>query len=87
MAGNELGQVAPVRADVRERPRRPSQQFVHPPVGVVRPQEPILEVGAVKKANRSGLPAVDALAGFAHGWVVAVDEWNAGEQPRFGGKV
>ena len=41
----------------------------------------------MEKANRSGLPAPNALAGLAHRRVVAVDERNAGKQSRFGGEV
>ena len=55
MAGDELGEVAPVRADVGERARRAAELLVHAPVGVVGAQEPVLEVGAVDEADRAGL--------------------------------
>ncbi len=74
MAGNELGEVTPVRADVGERARGAAQLLVHAPVGVVGAQKPVLEVRAVQQAKRTGLPARDALARLAHRRVVAVDE-------------
>ena len=82
--GDEFGQVAPVRADVGERPRRSAQPFVHAPVVVVRTKEPVLQIGAVQQPQRSDLPASDALPSLAHRRVVAVDERHAGLEPRVG---
>ena len=47
VAGHELDQVAPVRADVGEGPRPPRQRVVDPPVVVVLVRQPVLQVGAV----------------------------------------
>src|SRR5215207_6789657 len=51
---DELGEVAPVRADVGERARRPAEPALDPPVVVLAPQEPVLEVGAVDQPNGPG---------------------------------
>ncbi len=82
MAGNELGEVAPVRADVCERARRTAELLVHAPVGVPGAQEPVLQVRAVQQAQRTGLPARDALARLTHRRVVAVDERHGRVAPR-----
>src|SRR5690242_11405414 len=46
-AGDELDEVEPVRADVRDRPERAAPLRLEPPVPVGREQEPVLEVAAV----------------------------------------
>ena len=84
MAGDELGEVTPVRADVGERARGPAWLFVHTPVRVVGEQEPVLKVRAVQQMDRSGPTASNALARFADGRVVAVDERHARMEPRPG---
>ena len=84
MAGDELGQVAPVRADICERARGAAEPLVHTPVVVVRAQEPVLQIAAVQQAHRAGLPARDALARLAHRRVVPVDERNRRLESRVG---
>jgi hypothetical protein len=73
-----------VRADVGERARSSAQPFVHAPVVVVGTKEPVLQIGAVQEAQRSGLPAPYALASLAHRRVVPVDERHPGQEPRVG---
>ena len=68
-------------ADVGERTRGAAEPLVHAPVVVLRAQEPVLQIGAVQKAQRPGLPAADALACLAHRRVVAVDERHRGLEP------
>jgi hypothetical protein len=96
MPGDELGEVAPVRADVGERARRAAEVRVHPPVVVLRPGQPVLQVAAVHEADRAGAPAAHTLARLAHHRVVAVHEGHertavglAGQlgQPRGPGEV
>ena len=82
MAGDELGKVAPVRADVGERARGAAELVVDAPVRVVRAEQPVLEVGAVQQVQRAGPAAADALARLADGRVVAVDERDAGVKAR-----
>ena len=57
MAGDELGEVAPVRADVGERARGAAELVVDAPVVVVRAEEPVLKVRAVQQVQRTGPPA------------------------------
>ena len=52
LAGDELDEVAPVRADVGERARRAALRRVDPPVVVVGRGEPVLQVAAVDEADR-----------------------------------
>ena len=52
-------QCEPMSANAREAP---PTLVVHPPVCVVRAQEPVLEIGAVQQVERPGPPAADALA-------------------------
>ena len=63
MAGDELGQVAPVRADVgkgaRGPPSRSSTRQLSSSGAGANP-----EIGAVQKAQGAGLPAADTLAGL-----------------------
>ena len=87
MTGDELGEIAPVRADVGKGARRAAQLLVHPPVGVVGSKKPVLEVGAVEEAHRAGLTARDPLAGLAHRRVVAVDEGHRCVVSRLGRRV
>ena len=86
VAGDELGEVAPVRADVGERARGAAELGVDAPVVVLRAQQPVLQVGAVEQADRPGGAAADALARLADRRVVAVDERHrgdlAGRRPR-----
>jgi hypothetical protein len=87
VAGHELGQIAPVRADVRERPRSAAEIGLDAPVVVLRAQQPVLQVGAVDQADRAALPGAHALARLAHRGVVAVDERDGGDLARIGGRV
>ena len=88
VARDELGEIAPVRADVRERARGAAQVGVDAPVVVVGPQEPVLQVAcrAGAATRRSGRPT-NALARLAHGRVVAVDERDGGDEPGLVGRV
>ena len=69
----------PMSAKAREAP--PSCR-VDAPVVVLRAQQPVLQVAAVEQADRAGHAGPHALAGLAHGRVVAVDERDAGDPSR-----
>ena len=56
VAGDELGQVAPVRSDVGERARGAAEALVDAPVRVVGAQQPVLEIGAVDQAQSRRSP-------------------------------
>ena len=75
--GDELGEVAPVRADVGERARRAAEVGLDAPVVVLGPQQPVLQVRAVHEPHRASLPAAHALARLADRRVVAVHERDA----------
>ena len=74
LAGDELDQVAPVRADVGERPRGAAELGLDAPVVVGRREQPVLEVAAVQQPQLAERAGAGARAGLAHGRVVAVDE-------------
>ena len=74
MAGDELGEIAPVRADVGEGARRSAGLLVDAPVVVVLVEEPVLQVGAVHQAQRTGGAGAHPLPGLPDSRVVAVDE-------------
>ena len=82
VAGDELGQVAPVRADVGEGARRAAELLVDAPVVVLRTQQPVLQVAAVDQPQRAGRAGAHALARLAHGRVVAVDERDGRDPAR-----
>ncbi len=87
VAGDELGEVAPVRPDVGERARRAAELGVDAPVVVVGAKQPVLEVGAVDEVDGAALAARDALARLAHGRVVAVGERDGGADRLAGGQL
>ena len=74
VAGDELDEVAPVRADVGEGARRAAEVGVDPPVVVVGRGEPVLQVAAVDQADRAERAGADAGARLADDRVEAVDE-------------
>src|SRR3954464_4329028 len=74
MPADELRQVAPVRADVGERPRGAAELLVDAPVVIGRLEQPILEGAAMDQPDRPGDARADALARLAHRGGVAVDE-------------
>ena len=79
VAGDELGQVAPVRPDVGERARGAAELRVDAPVVVSAREQPVLQVGAVDAgARRRSSAGAIARAGLAHRRVVAVDERHGG---------
>jgi hypothetical protein len=82
MARDELGEVAPVRADVRERTRRAAELVVDAPVRVVGSQEPVLQIRAVQQMDRAGPSCSHALARLADGRIEAVDERDARVEAR-----
>ena len=51
VAGDELGEVAPVRADVGERARRAAELRVDAPVVVLGRREPVLQVAAMDQPH------------------------------------
>ena len=55
LAGDELGEVAPVRADVGEGARRAAEVGVDAPVVVLRAQQPVLQVGPVDQVHGAAL--------------------------------
>ena len=74
LAGDELGQVAPVRADVGERARGAARRGVDAPVAVLGIEQPVLQIGAVDEAHRPGVAAAHALARLADRGIEAIDE-------------
>ena len=85
MAGDELGEVAPMRADVGEGARRSAEVGVDAPVVVLGSQQPVLEVGAVDEVDGTALAGADTLLGLADRGVVAVDERDGGDGAALGG--
>jgi hypothetical protein len=78
VAGHELDEVAPVRADVGEGPRRTGQRRVDAPVVVVLGGQPVLQVAAVDQAQRPDPAGGHPGPGLAHERVEAVDERHGG---------
>src|SRR5205814_7875011 len=78
-------EVAPVHADVAERAGGAAQARVDPPVAVLRPGQPVLQIAAVQQVQ--GAAARDAGAGFPHGGIEAVDEGYGGHESGRGGQV
>ena len=87
LAGDELGEVAPVRADVGERARGAAERRVDAPVVVLGVGQPVLQVGAVDEPDRAGGAGAHAVAGLADRRVVAVDERDGGGGAGRGGRV
>ena len=75
----ELDQIAPVRSDVGEGPGRPAGLGVDAPVVIVGPEQPVLQIPAVEKAQVAEA-GVGAGAGLANGRVVAVGEGDRRDQ-------
>ena len=79
VAGDELDEVAPVRADVRERPRGAAEVGVDAPVVVVGRGEPVLQVAPVDQPDGTERPGADAGARLADDGMEAVDERDGGD--------
>ena len=80
VTGHELDQVAPVRADVGERPGRPTPFGIDAPVVVVLGGEPVLEVATVDQANGTDGARGDAPC-LAHQRIEPVGERDDGHDP------
>ena len=87
LARDELGEVAPVRADVGEGARGAAERRVDAPVVVLGVGQPVLQVGAVHEPDRAGGAGADAVARLADRGVVAVDERHRGGGAGGGGRV
>ena len=87
MTGDELGEVAPVRTDVRERTRGAAEVLVDAPIVILWTHQPVLEVAAVDQRHRPAFSRADALARLTHRRVVPVDERDGGHALRIGGRV
>ena len=74
VAGDELGEVAPVRADVREGARDAAPLGVDAPVVVLGVEQPVLQVCPVDEVHGAAPAGGDAVARLAHGGVEAVRE-------------
>ena len=87
VARHELDEVDQVRPDVGERPRRPAERGVDPPVVVVRGREPVLQVGAVHAEESTGVAAGRAGPRLARHRVEPVDEGHGRDEAALGGQV
>ena len=60
VAGHELDQIAPVRADVGEGTGWPSEGRVDAPIVVLLRRQPVLQIGAVDEPQRAEAAATRA---------------------------
>jgi hypothetical protein len=85
-----LGEIDPVRADVAHRARRPAGLGVEPPVPVVVPEQPILQVRAVDEVDRPERARREERASVLDEREVAIGEADTRHQvrdPGSGGEI
>ena len=82
VAGHPLDQVAPVRADVTERPGGPPCLGIDPPAGRAGVEQPVLQVAAVDQVDRAELLALHAGPHLPHHRVEPVGERHGVDHAR-----
>ena len=82
-----LGEVRPVRPDVRHRARATAGLLVEPPAPVRVEQQPVLQVRAVHEVRRAGLLLGERPAQVLDDGVVAVVEADRRDEPALAARV